>query len=192
MSMSKSVLKITWNSPVILWFTLISGGVLACNYFTNGYSTQLLFCVYKGSFLDPLFYVRLFTHVLGHASITHYVSNMTLFLLLGPILEEKYGSKKILQIIVLTAFVTGVIHILLPGNTALLGASGIVFAFILLASVTGSNKGIPLTLLLVAGIYITQEVYTGLTSADNISQLTHIIGGGIGAAYGMLNRKKKR
>lgn len=183
--------KITWNSPVILWFTLISGIALLLGYLTNGSSTQLLFCVYKGSFLDPLFYVRLFTHVLGHASLSHYVSNMTYFLLLGPILEEKYGSKRILEIIGITALVTGIIHILLQGNTGLLGASGIVFAFILLASVTGSNKGIPLTLILVAAIYISQEVITGLTSADNISQLTHIIGGGIGGIYGMLNRKKR-
>lgn len=151
----------------------------------------MFFCVYKGSFTDPLFYLRLFTHVLGHANWSHYASNMTLFLLLGPILEEKYGSKRILEIMLVVAFVTGVIHILLPGSTALLGASGIVFAFMLLASVTGSGKGIPVTLILVAGIYISEQIYTGITSADSISQLTHIIGGSIGAVYGLALKGKK-
>lgn len=183
--------KIQWNSPVILAFTLISGIALVAGYLTNNWSTTMFFCVYKGSLKDPLFYLRLFTHVLGHANWSHYASNMTLFLLLGPILEEKYGSRRILEIMLVVAFVTGVIHVLLPGNTGLLGASGIVFAFMLLASVTGSGKGIPVTLILVAGIYISEQIYTGITSADSISQLTHIIGGSIGAVYGLALRGKK-
>jgi GlpG protein len=88
------------------------------------------------------------------------------------------------------ALITGIVHILLPGNTALMGASGIVFAFILLSSVTGTGKGIPLTTIIVALIYITQQVYEGVTAADNISQLTHIIGGTIGAVYGLTMKRK--
>jgi GlpG protein len=108
----------------------------------------------------------------------------------GPLLEEKYGSGRIAGIIATVAFITGVVHILLPGNTALLGASGVVFAFILLSSVTGSGKGIPLTTVIVALIYITQQVYEGVAMADNISQLTHIIGGTIGAVYGLSMKRK--
>ncbi|MBQ6221611.1 MAG: rhomboid family intramembrane serine protease [Solobacterium sp.] len=182
--------RITWNSPVVLSFALISGLVLALNYLTGGASNRLLFMVYKGSLRDPLFYVRLFTHVLGHADITHYTNNMILFLMLGPLLEEKYGSKRLLEIILLTAFITGVIQVLLPFNTALLGASGVDFAFIILASITGTHKSneIPLTLIIVAVIYIGQQVMEGLLIHDNISQLTHIIGGLVGAVYGLVFR----
>lgn len=182
--------KITFNSPVVLGFALISAGALAASILTGGASNALLFSVYKGSFTDPLFYVRLFTHVFGHVNITHYCNNMILFLLVGPLLEEKYGSSRLAGIIASVAFVTGVVHILLPGNTALLGASGVVFAFILLSSVTGSGKGIPLTTIIVAIIYITQQVYEGVTAADNISQLTHIIGGTIGAVYGLTMKRR--
>ncbi len=184
--------KIKWNSPVILWFALISGAALLASKLTGGLTNQLFFSVYRSS-LSPLFFVRLFGHVLGHASLEHYANNMVIFLLVGPLLEEKYGSRQLLSIIATVAVVTGVVHLILPGNTALLGASGVDFAFILLASVTGSRKNneIPLTLIIVAVIYIAQQIYAGVTVSDNVSQLTHIIGGSIGALYGMaLSRRK--
>ncbi len=186
--------RIRFNSPVILWFAIISAAVLAASYMTGGLIRDRFFMCYRSSFMDPLFYLRLFTHVLGHQNLTHYTSNMMMFLLIGPILEEKYGSKKVLEIILLVAFVTGIIHILLFPNSGLLGASGVVFAFILLVSVTGTRNDneIPLTMLIVAVIYIGQELYNGLIVSDNISQLTHIIGGAIGAFYGMTVRPRRR
>ena len=42
-----------------------------------------------GTLADPLTWLRLFTHVLGHASWEHYAGNMMLFLLIGPMLEER-------------------------------------------------------------------------------------------------------
>ena len=164
--------KITFNAPVILTFTLLSAGALIANTLTNGWANAWIFSIYRTSFRDPMQYVRLFTHVLGHASIDHYTSNM------------------ILQVILVVALVTGLVHLALPDNTALLGASGIDFAFILMASVTGNNRGgIPLTMIIVAVIYLGRQIYAGITASDNISQLTHIIGGSIGALYGLALQK---
>ena len=184
--------SVKWNSPVVLTFALISGIALILNYFTAGMTNRLIFSVYKGSLRDPLFYVRLFSHVLGHSGFSHYTNNMILFLMVGPLLEEKYGSRCFLEIILVTAFITGLIHVLLPSRTMLLGASGVDFALIILASITGTRKSgeIPLTLIIVALIYIGQQVYEGILVQDNISQLTHIIGGLVGAGCGMyLSRK---
>lgn len=130
-------------------------------------------------------YVRLIGHVFGHAGYDHLISNMLFILLLGPILEEKYHDK-LITVILVTAVVTGVIHNIFAPNIQLLGASGVVFAFILLASITGNQNGIPLTLILVAVLWIGGEIVDGLTASDNISQLTHIIGGISGAMMGML------
>ena len=68
-----------------------------------------------------------------------------------------------------------------------------VFAFIILASFTGFREGeIPLTFLLVAAIFIGQQVYEGISMQDNISNMAHIMGGVIGAIMGYsLNRKSK-
>ena len=182
--------KIVFNSPVVLSFAIISAVALLLNYITGGWTNTYIFSVWRGSFTDPMSYVRLFTHVLGHADVNHYANNMVLFLLVGPLLEEKYGSKQLLSVIAAVALITGIIHIIVSPNTALLGASGVVFAFIILASVTGTGKGIPLTTVIVALIYITQQVYQGVTSADSISQLTHIVGGAIGGIYGLAIRGK--
>lgn len=178
--------RITYNSPVVLTFEAISLVSLLLGYATNGLSTQLLFCVYRSSFLDPLTYVRLFGHVLGHANLEHYVSNMLYILLLGPILEEKYGSARLLSMILVTAFVTGMINTLFC-STGLLGASGVVFMMIVLSSMVSFRHGqIPLTMILVVVLYLGNEVINGVLSTDNISQLTHVIGGICGGCCGFL------
>lgn len=186
--------RIRFNSPVILWFAFISAIVLAASYLTGGMIRDKFFMCYRSSFTDPLFYLRLFTHVLGHQNLSHFAGNMMMFLLIGPILEEKYGSRRLIEIILLVAGVTGIIHVFLFPGTGLLGASGVVFAFIILVSITGTRNDneIPLTMLIVAVIYIGQELYNGVIVSDNISQLTHIIGGLIGALYGMTVRPLRR
>ena len=74
----------------------------------------------------------------------------------------------------------------------LLGASGVVFAFILLSSFAGFRDGkIPFTFILVALLYIGQQVYQGVFVQDNISNLTHILGGIVGAVLGYIMNKEK-
>ncbi len=182
--------KISYNSPVILTFALISLVALILNGITQGRTNTLLFSTYRSSFTDPLMYVRLFTHVLGHASIQHYTNNMMLLLLLGPMLEEKYGSKNMLLCILATAFITGVLNNLLF-RTGLLGASGIVFMMIVMSSMTSMKSGtLPLTFVLVLVIYLGQEFYSAIFASDNISQFTHIIGGLCGGFLGYSVKKR--
>jgi GlpG protein len=190
----KLLKKLNYNAPVTLTFALISLFALLLNFLTNGKSNALLFCTYRDSLKNPLMYVRLFTHVLGHSSWAHYSGNMLLILLLGPILEEKYGSINLLEMIVITAFITGLVNNILFPHTALLGASGIVFMFIILASAVSLKSGtIPISFLLVFVLYVGGELIDAITVTDNVSQLTHIIGGTCGGIYGLIyaNEKKK-
>ena len=186
-------LKITNNSPVVLGFALASLAVLILGFITGGSSNQLLFMTYHSSLKNPLTYVRFFTHVLGHNGWSHFIGNMSYILLLGPMLEEKYGSGKVLEVIGITALVTGIVNYILFPSVALCGASGVVFAFILLVSFTNVREGeIPLTVLLVALIFIGQQVYEGIFLRDNVSNLSHILGGIVGAVAGYkLNIGKK-
>jgi len=174
-----------YNSPVILTMTLLSLGALILQKLTHGYTTSLLFSVYRSSPFNIFFYLRLFGHILGHANWEHYMNNFLLILLLGPMLEEKYGSKRITFMIAVTAVVTGIVNILLFSNTALLGASGVVFMFILLSSFVNFEKGrIPITFILVVVIYLGGEVMNGIFVKDNISQLAHLVGGICGSVFG--------
>lgn len=179
------VKKIRYNSPVVLTFALLSLLSLLLGYLTNGVSTKLLFCVYRAPLTDPLTYLRMVLHVLGHANYQHYIGNMVLFLILGPVLEEKYGSRTLLFAIALTALLTGLVQFAFFPATYLLGASGVVFMMIILISFTGTQQGtIPLTLILVVIIYLGGEIINGLTLQDQVSQLTHVLGGVCGAVLG--------
>ena len=162
---------------MILTFFLLSLLVLFLDQWTGGWTTLHLFCVYRSSLKDPLFYIRLFGHVLGHAGWEHFLNNMLLLLVVGPPMEEKYGSKALLGGIVFTALVTGVLQCVLFPRTGLLGASGIVFMLIMLSSLAGFSGGIPVTMLLVAALYFGQQVYDIILVHDNVANFMHIVGG---------------
>ena len=67
-----------------------------------------------------------------------------------------------------------------------------VFAFIMLSSFTCvREREIPLTFILVALLYIGGQVYEGLFVKSNISNLTHILGGLMGAGLGYIMHKGK-
>ena len=184
--MKKFFSRFQYNSPVILTFALLSAASLLLNFLTNGATNRLIFSVYRSRLLDPMQYVRLFTYVLGHADYSHFLGNFTIILLVGPMLEEKYGSKPLLEMMVITAVVTGLIQIVFFPHTALLGASGIAFMLILLSSFTNFRRGrIPVTLVLVAVIYLSGEVIAAVRNpGDDISQMGHIIGGLCGTLFG--------
>lgn len=182
-------IPIKFNSPVILGFTALSLVALLLGFITGGATNTLLFSTYRTSALDPLGFVRMFTYVLGHADFQHWITNITLLLIVGPLIEEKYGSIKTLLLILITAFVTAVFNNLLF-STGLMGASGIVFAMILLSSFASYEKGsIPLTLILVAVIFIGGQIFAAL-QPDGISQFAHIFGGIVGCAAGFFMHRK--
>ena len=184
-------IRLSFNSPVILGFTLACFIVLILDKVTGSASTRAFFSVYRSSLASPFTYIRFFGHVLGHASWDHFFGNIMMLLVVGPLLEEKYGSANILFVILATALVTGVINFIFFPHVQLLGASGVVFAFILLASLTSiEEEKIPLTFILVALIYIGQQVYDGLFIRDNVSNLTHILGGIVGSSLGYVRTQK--
>lgn len=186
----KFPVKINYNSPVILTFVIISSLILLFNKLSNGAITPLFAVSPESAFSSITSYLSLFLYIFGHESIEHLLGNMMLMLLIGPVLEEKYGSKAILLMICVTAIITGLFHILLF-NTGLWGASGIVFMLIILISFTNVQKGkIPLTFILVLVVYLGKEI-NAATQSDNISQFAHIFGGICGAIFGfIINRDR--
>ena len=183
--MKAKKITIVFNAPVVLGFALVSLVVLGLDNLLGGRLIIRYFCVYRSSLTDPFTYLRLFTHVLGHADYSHYISNILLMLVVGPSLEDGYGSKNLLKAIVITALATGLVQFIFFPGTALLGASGIVFMMIVMSSFAGYKSGtIPVTLILVFALYVGQEVVDAVFKTDNVSQLTHIIGGICGAAFG--------
>lgn len=192
--MKRPTLKLSYNAPVALTFSILSLVVLILNGITDGWTTYNLFSVYNAPLSDLLTWVRFFGHVLGHSSYSHYIGNIVLILVLGPNLEERFGSRNVLWAILITALISGVVQFVFFPGTMLLGASGIVFMMILLSSFGGMRGGrIPITLILVAVCYLGGELWDAIFVDDNVSQLTHIIGGICGTVIGFIlsGRKKK-
>lgn len=184
-------IRLTYNAPVTLTFVLLCFVATLLNYMTQGASNALLFMTYHSSLTNPLTYLRFFTHVLGHSGWAHFIGNASYLLLLGPMLEEKHGGDNILKIILVTALVTGIINYIFFPRVALCGASGVVFAFILLTSFTSFKEGeIPISFVLVAVIYLGQQVYDGIFMDDNISNMAHIAGGIVGSITGYKFNKR--
>lgn len=192
-------MRIRYNAPTTLTFTLISGFVLfltslvspalASDWFTTPTPFD------SGSFRD---YVRLFSYTLGHAGIDHYISNFAFILLLGPILEASYGSIAILLMMAATALVTGLLQVFFFPLVPLMGASGVAFMMILLASFTNFKKGeIPLTFILIMIVYLGREIFNAIADkvtpggGDNISQFAHIIGGLVGSFFGFIKTGRR-
>jgi membrane associated rhomboid family serine protease len=181
-------LRITYNAPVVLTFALAA--VLVFILMQTGDAVKYWFVAHP-RLDDTSAYVGLFTHILGHANWQHLISNFMLILLLGPILEERHGSGPLLIMIAITALITGLANLVFSDGN-LLGASGIVFMMILLASMANVRGGeIPLTFIAVAVIYMGGEIIKAFRD-DHISQMAHLVGGIAGAAFGFIIAGKKR
>ena len=179
------------NSPVVLGLTFLSAVVLLVNWMTFGAANSFLTSRFT-SWLDPLMYIRFFTRVFAHADADHFFGNFMLILVVGPMMEERYGVKRLLYMLLITAFATGLFNVIFFPHYATIGASGLAFMLILLSSfVNVKYTGLPLSMLLVGCLYIGNEILGGLFLNDNISQFSHIIGGLCGAAFGFYFRNEK-
>lgn len=187
-------IRIRYNSPVILTYALFASALLLFDQLTGAGLTARWFTVPGGGAFDwgnPVMYIRLVTHVIGHVNWQHLLGNFAFILLLGPILEEKYGSFGLFAMMLATAVITGVLNVLLF-STGLLGASGVVFMLILLISFTNIRNGeIPLTFILVLVLYLASEIIQAFRT-DEISQFAHIAGGFCGSLFGFLKPRRRQ
>jgi membrane associated rhomboid family serine protease len=186
-------MRIKYNAPTVLTFTFVCTVVLILSQTLLRGLAQAWFMVPGRGNFNPgsvRNWISLVTHVMGHANWTHLISNFSFILLIGPILEENYGSLALLLMMGITAFVTGVLNALLF-SPALMGASGVVFMMILLASFTNFTRGeIPLTFILVLCLYLGRELFNSFSS-NNVSEFAHIAGGFCGGLFGFFRPPKK-
>ena len=190
MEQAKKKFRISFNAPAVLAFTLAA--VIATLLGTVAQNLAFtLFSVYRAPLSDPLTYLRFFTHVFGHAGWEHLIGNLMYILILGPALEEKYGTRATVVLMAAAALVTGLVQFAFFPGTRLMGASGVAFAMIMLAPITGrAGDGIPLTFLLAAALYVGTQIWQSF-GQSNVSYLAHLIGGAVGAGLGFLWGAKK-
>lgn len=182
-------MRIKYNAPTTLSYAFFCTLVVALDQSIMHGLTRAFFTVPPAlsfNLMNPLNYLRLFTHIAGHADWNHLISNLAYVLLLGPMLEEAYGSFTMFLMIIVTGFVTGVLNACFFPNP-LLGASGVVFMMILLASFTNHGKDdVPLTFILIVILYLGREILNAF-KVDDISQFAHLAGGLCGSLFGFFS-----
>ena len=180
-------ITLQYNAPVTLTFALLSLLALALAELTDGWTTQNLFCFYKSALTDYLTYVRGLLHVLGSTDLTACTGNIIILLVVGPAAEERFGSAKVLFAMVLTAVASAVIMWMMFPTSTLMGAGGILFMMMVLASFASARHGaIPITLILVLVLFLGSEVLRAVTGTAGLQELTHIAGGVVGFLLGFL------
>jgi len=117
-------LKVTFNAPVVLTVAIIAFIVSIVSFFVMPLNHTLAFSGLLS--FNPLNLLRLLTYPLAHGDFYHLFGNLMFLLLLGPVLEEKYGSWCLLMMFALTSIVSGLIIGMLPMG-GIMGASGLVF-----------------------------------------------------------------
>lgn len=181
--------KVKFTYPVTLFIALTCVVLYIANTLTLGWLNSILLSVYRTTWTSPILYVRMFMHSFGHLSVAHLVGNLTLWLLVAPVIEERIGGVRLLSYAISTSFIIGLVQVLLFPNTALCGLSGVIFMCVVL-SAYGDTKGekvIPVTVILVILLWIGREVYDSVTVNDNVSQFSHLLGGLCGFLYGLRN-----
>jgi rhomboid protease GluP len=178
---------ISYNSPVILTFALLSALQLFLSKLTHGVSDAFFVPLYGFHLFSPSTWPPLALYVLAHASVNHFMSNMMLILLVGPVVEERYGSSTLLTMVVVTALCTSCIH-MLWSPAVIVGSSGIAFMLITLAAMGNLRDGVvPLTFVLVAALYVSTELLSSL-QPSNVSHFAHLFGGFMGLVLGLMCR----
>lgn len=181
-----SNIKFDYNSKVIITYLIICLIAWLLNIITRGKSNKLLFESYRSSPLNPLTYVRLFTHSIGHRDWDHLVSNFLIILLIGPMIEEKYGSVNLIIMFLLTSLVIGLFNTIFS-NYSILGASGNVYMLIVLSAFSNVQEGtIPITVILICLFYVIGEIKRTITERKSkVYHDGHLIGALCGLAFGI-------
>ena len=179
-----SNIKFDYNSVVIITYLLICIIAWFINKITVGKSNKLLFESYRSSPLNPMTYIRLFTHSIGHKDWDHMVNNFLIILLIGPMIEEKYGSTNLIIMLLITSLVIALFNIIF-NNYSILGASGNAYMLIVLSSFIQEGT-IPITVVLICIFYVIGELKrTIIERKSKTYHDGHLIGALCGLAFGI-------
>lgn len=179
-------IQFDYNSRVIITYLIICIISWILNLITRGKSNKVFFENYRSSPLNPLTYVRLFTHSIGHRDWDHLVNNFLIILLIGPMIEEKYGSINLIIMFLITSLVIAIFNLIFS-NYSILGASGNVYMLIVLSSFSNIQEGkIPLTVVLICIFYVIGEIKRTITERKSkVYHDGHLIGALCGLAFGI-------
>lgn len=199
MARKKINLKLTYDAPVTLTFSLICIGIyLIDTFLCKSYlATNILSSPTTATgelpflFTDFLSYPRLFLYIFSSKSISLLLANLIFILLLGPMMEERYGSIVIGIMIFVSALFAGVLNACFC-KESLQGTAPIVFMMIFLSLFMAfSKRKFPLSFIVVFGTFIAFE-FIQHGASGFVGVIVNIAGGLCGSLFAFLTSPKAR
>ena len=138
-------------------------------------------------------YWQFVTYMFTHGSVSHLLFNMLSLYIFGTAVERRVGSKEFLLYYMLTGTLCGLasygVYYLANTNVVLLGASGAIYALLMLFSVLYPRAVIyvfgiipvPAPVLII--LYFVIELFSGMMSFDGVAHMTHLFGLLFGLLY---------
>jgi membrane associated rhomboid family serine protease len=167
--------------------------VFILTYFIVGFSpfdSLALFPIHS-NFFNP---IQLLSYMFLHISVTHILFNMFGLVVFGTDLENKFGTKKFIQLYFLSGFFAGLTHIIFS-SLPVIGASGSIWALMAVYALLFPNKELYLYFLfpvkakyIIGFFFILEFIYLGVN--DGTSHLAHIGGAISGCLYYLIKLKK--
>ena len=188
-------LKVSYDAPVTLSFVIICAFFFLLNSFVikSGALGKILASptTQAGALpfivSQPVSYIRLLLHVFGSTDGSGLITNLILVMLLGPAMEERYGSVIIGIMIFVSALFSGVLNACFCSES-LVGAVPVVCMMIFLNSfMSFSKKTFPLSFAAVIVLFVFLEVFSG---AGAVRIIICIAGGLCGSLFAFLTSPK--
>ncbi len=192
-------IKLSYDAPVTLTFVIATLLLFVINSFLcKGKLTTLILSAPTSSVGElpfevssPLSYLRLFFYVFGASSGNMMITNLIFILLLGPAMEERYGSVVIGIMIIVSAVFAGVLNACFC-QKMLQGPISIVFMMVFLnAFMSFSKKKVPLCFVIILILFVCREIFE--QNANGIIGLISSLAGGLcGSLFAFLASPKAR
>ncbi len=156
-------------------------------------SLKYIFSLVPSYILYRHYYWQFLTYMFTHATVSHFIFNMLSLYIFGTAVERRIGSREFLLYYLLTGVLSGVasyaMFYMANTNTVLLGASGAIYALLMLFSVLYPRSVIyvfgliPVQAPLLIILYFIIELISGLTAHDGVAHMTHLSGLVFGLLY---------
>ncbi len=191
--MARKKITLEFLSPVTVFFSLMCALVFILyqtgthsiveTFFSVGGNASSSTPFERNSIYD---YITIFTHVFGHTSGLLLTLNLTCILLLGPNIENAYGKGLTVLMLIIVAFITGVLSTVLV-DTSVTGAQGIVCLFLILTILSyAKTKSICVSILFVCILYLVSIF--GYTPSSSISaKIVPMIGALCASVFGFID-----
>lgn len=188
-------LKFSYDAPVTLTFVIVCAVLFLLNNLVikNGALSNVLASPTSQTgalpFIvkQPLSYLRLLLYIFGSGEEVIYLTNLMIILMMGPAMEERYGSVIIGIMIFVSALFAGVLNACFCADS-LVGAVPVVCMMIFLnAFMSFSKKTVPATFLAVIVFFGFFSISSGMSA---IRLIICIAGGLCGSLFAFLTSPK--